>query len=268
MKRELGNCFVDKVLKKVLNNSLHLIMVKYLFFLIFPFTILAQNAEEVTQLLTASTWNIAYQIDAEGNRTEEEDEDVIRQNWVNFFEDGTYEMPAGITGKVKGKWTYNPANQLLSFQEGRTAYRAKIEEISEINLLLHYINDGGFKIGLIHHVHIPKEKSSEESFDILTSGKWIVSLKRYDGGVVDKTPTAHQNDTWFIFSPDGTYQKSEILGEETVTSEGVWFIDSNLNLNLDSSENSIYTIVGDNSKLILTATSGGYNTIEMRKSND
>jgi len=243
-------------------------MTKYLLVFLFPISVFAQTAEEVKQWLTASTWNITYQIDTEGNRTDEEDDAKIRQNWVNFQQDGSYEMPSGITGKVKGTWTYNSEYQMLSFKEGRTQYSAKIEEISDISLLLNYVNDGGFKIGLIHHVHIPKEKSNEETTQILTSGKWIVTLKRFDGGIVEKIENEAQTDTWFTFSTDGTYQKSELIGEESSTTDGTWFLDESYNLNLDSSENSIYTVVGDNSKLIFTTTSGGFNTIEMKKSKD
>lgn len=243
-------------------------MTKSILLLLLPLFCLGQSTDEFTQLISSSPWNIAYQVDAEGNRTDEEDEAKIRQNWVRFFDNGTYEMAGGVSGKIKGRWSYDANSQMISFQEGRYAYKAKVEEISDMNLLLHYVNDGGYKLGLIHHVYIPKEKSNAEISELLTSGKWLVTLKRYDGGTVDRVETANQNDVWYLFQEDGIYTKSEMIGEEAVTSDGTWFVDDKFNLNLDSGENTIYSVIGDKSKLILTTTSGGYNTIEMKKAKD
>ena len=234
-----------------------------LFLLIFT----AVSAQNVEELLTADTWNIAYTINEDGERTDEADEDLIRSNWVKFNADGTFETPDKMAGRNKGKWVYHVESNSISFTEKGGSYRAVVEEISDMGLLLNYTDNGGFKIGLIHYVFIPKVKSNEETANLLTSGKWLVSLKRYDNGVSDKTPPEHKDETWYLFSSDHTYQKSEYTGSELpAISEGTWFLDDKFQLNLDASESSIYTVVGDNSKLILTTVSGGYNTIEMTKS--
>src|SRR5690606_4147357 len=108
---------------------------------------------------------------------------------------------------------------------------------------------------------------NEEIFTLLTSGKWLVTLKRYDQGVMEKTPAEHKEETWYQFNTDNTYVKSEFTGGEIPTqTEGTWFLDDKFQLNLDAVESSIYTVIGDPSKLILTTTTGGYNTIEMTKS--
>lgn len=225
------------------------------------------TAQDVEQLLTSETWNIAYTISEEGVRTDEPDEDVIRGNWVKFNPDGTFETPDKMSGRNKGSWVYHAESNAISFTERGGSYKAVVEEISEMGLLLHYTEHGGFKIGLIHYVHIPKVKSNEETTALLTSGKWLVSLRRYDNGVSDKTPAEQKEDTWYEFLEDNTYRKSEFTGGETPTlSEGTWFLDEQFQLNLDASESSIYTVVGDQSKLILTTVTGGYNTIEMVKS--
>lgn len=237
-------------------------MVK-LFIFLFPIFTLAQTTS-VEDFLTADTWNIAYNISPEGERVDEESQEKIRSNWVKFLKDGTYEIPTGISGKTIGKWTFNPETQAIHFNENGSKYRAIIDEISDISLVLHYVDNGGFKLGLIHYVHIPKTKSNEETTLLLTSGKWNVILKRYDA-MEDRTPEENVENTWYEFNPEGTYQKSEVIGEDVITSEGTWFMDEKFQLNLDAGENTIYSVIGDKSKLILTTISGGYNTIEMRK---
>ncbi len=237
-------------------------MMKLIAFLV-PFFALAQNAS-LEDLLTSETWNIAYNISPEGERVDEESQEKIRSNWVKFNKDGTYETPAGVSGKTVGKWTYNAETNAVHFNENGSKYRAIVDEISDISLVLHYVDNGGFKLGLIHYVHIPKTKSNEETTQLLTSGKWNVILKRYEG-MEDKVPAENVENTWYEFFPEGIYQKSEVIGEEVVTNEGTWFLDEKFQLNLDAGENTIYTVIGDKSKLILTTTSGGYNTIEMRK---
>lgn len=223
-------------------------------------------AQTVEEFLTSDTWNIAYKVSETGERTEESEEN-IQANWVKFNADGSFETPDKMTGRDKGKWRYNAETNAITFTERGSTYKAVVEEISDIGLLLNYADNGGFKIGLIHYVFVPKEKSNEQTINILTSGKWMVNLKRYDGEIVEKTPNEQKEETWFVFNADNTYQKSEFTGGETATlSEGTWFMDDKFQLNLDSSENTIYTVVGDNSKLILTTTTGGYNTIEMVKS--
>ena len=234
-----------------------------LFILLVPFFAMAQTAN-VEDLLTTQTWNIAYNINPEGERLDEEDQEKIRSNFVKFNKDGTYETPAGVSGKTVGKWTYNAETNAIHFNENGAKYRAVIDEISDLSLVLHYVDNGGFKLGLIHYVHIPKTKSNEEITQLLTSAKWNVVLKRYDG-MEDRVPAENVENTWYEFSPEGTYQKSEVIGEEIVTNEGTWFLDKNFLLNLDAGENTIYSVIGDKSKLILTTTTGGYNTIEMRK---
>ena len=228
-----------------------------------PFFALAQTAG-VEDFLTADTWNIAYNISPEGERVDEESQEKIRSNWVKFLKNGTYETPSGVSGKTVGKWTYDAENNAILFNENGSKYRAIVDEISDISLVLHYIDNGGFKLGLIHYVHIPKTKSNEETTQLLTSGKWNVILKRYDS-MEDRVPEENVENTWYEFLQEGIYQKSEVVGEEIITSEGTWFLDEKFQLNLDEGENSIYSVVGDKSKLILTTISGGYNTIEMRK---
>lgn len=223
------------------------------------------SAQTVEEFLTADTWNIAYRISDTGERTEEPEE-IIPSNWVKFNTDGTFETPDKMTGRHKGKWKYNPETNAITFTEKGSSYKAVVDEISDIGLLLNYADNGGFKLGLIHYVFVPKEKSNEQITDILISGKWLVSLRRYDGGITEKTPDEQKQETWYVFNPDNTYEKSEYTGSEVpVASEGTWYLDDKFQLNLDSSENSIYTVVGDKSKLIFTTTSGGYNTIEMTK---
>ena len=133
-----------------------------------------------------------------------------------------------------------------------------------MNLLLNYIDNGGFKIGLIHYVYIPKVKSNDEISTLLTSGKWLMTLRRFEE-ITDKTNPEQQSDTWYLFNPDGTYQRSEIIGEDASVSDGSWFLDEKFQLNLDAGENTIYSVIGDKTRLILTTVSGGYNTIEFRK---
>ncbi len=232
--------------------------------LLFPLFVWAQNAS-LNDLLTSDTWNIAYNISPEGERVEEESQEKIRSNWVKFHKDGTFETPAGVSGKTLGKWTYNAETNAIHFNENGSKYRAIVDEISEMSLVLHYVDNGGFKLGLIHYVHIPKTKSNEETTQLLTSGKWNVVLKRYEG-MEDRVPAENVENTWYEFYPEGSYQRSEVIGEDVVTQEGTWFIDDKFQLNLDAGENTIYSVIGDKSKLILTTTSGGYNTIEMKKS--
>lgn len=223
------------------------------------------SAQTVEEFLTEDTWNIAYKISEQGERTEETEES-IPGNWVKFNADGTFETPDKMTGRNKGKWRYNSETNAITFTEKGSTYKAVVDEISDIGLLLNYVDHGGFKIGLIHYVFIPKEKSNEQTVEILTSGKWLVNLKRYDGDIVEKTPNEQKEETWYIFNADNTYQKSEFTGGEApAITEGTWFMDDKFQLNLDASENTIYTVVGDNSKLIFTTTTGGYNTIEMTK---
>lgn len=237
-------------------------MMKLIAFLL-PFFVFAQNAG-VEDLLTADTWNIAYNISPEGERIEEESQEKIRSNWVKFHKDGSYETPAGISGKTVGKWIYNSETNAIHFNENGAKYRAVIDEISDLNLVLHYVDNGGFKLGLIHYIHIPKVKSNEETTQILTSGKWNVVLKRFED-IEDRIPAENVENTWYEFNSEGTYTKSEVISENVVTQDGTWFLDEKFQLNLDAGENTIYTVVGDKSTLILTSITGGYNTIEMKK---
>ncbi len=238
-------------------------MMKFLLALLLPLISMAQTGN-VEDLLTSSTWNISYNITPEGERMDEENDEKIRSSWVKFNKDGTYEVPNEIAGKIVGKWVYNTETSAIHFQEGKSKYRALVEEISELELLLNYVDNGGFKIGLIHYVHVPKIKSNEETVQLLTSGKWNVTLKRFES-VEDRIPAENIEDTWFEFHPEGNYQKSEVVGEEIITTDGTWFMDEKFQLNLDGSENTIYTVIGDKSRLILTTITGGYNTIEMKK---
>lgn len=242
---------------------------KFLYFTAIVLSCSSTFAQNVEELLTSSTWNISYTILENGERKDEADENVIRTNWVKFNPDGTFETPGGMSGRNKGKWVYNPESNTISFTEKGASYKAIIEEISDIGLLLSYPDNGNFKIGLIHYIHIPKAKSNEEIINIITSGKWLVALKRYENDIVEKTPDEQKTETWYQFNADNTYQKSEYTDGETPTlSDGSWFIDDKFQLNLDASENSIYTVIGDDSKLILTTISGGYNTIEFKKASE
>ncbi len=238
-------------------------MIKKIFLFLLPVFCFSQN-ENVVDLVTNDTWNIAYNISETGERTDEPDESKIRSNWVKFNNDGTFETPGGVNGKNIGKWVYDPASNSINFSENGAKYRAIVEEIGDMGLLLHYVDNGGFKIGLIHYVYIPKEKSNEELSTLITSGKWLVIVRNFED-ITDKTDPEKQADTWYIFNSDGTYQKSEVVGEDASVSEGTWFLDDKFQLNLDAGENTIYTVLGDNSRLILTTISGGYNTIEFRK---
>lgn len=241
-------------------------MIKLLIALVLPLYVLAQT-EEVERLLTDQTWNIAYNISPEGERIDEESQEKIRANWVKFYADGTFEMPGGMSGKTVGKWSFNQQTNAIHFIENGTKYRAVIDELSDINLVLNYVDNGGFKIGLIHYIHIPKPKSNEEVKALLTAGKWNVVLRRFEE-IEDRTPVGDTENTWYIFNEDGTYQKSEVVAETQISSDGFWFLDDKFQLNLDAGENTIYSVVGDKSKLILTTITGGYNTIEMRKATD
>lgn len=238
----------------------------FYFIVLFPLLTYSQNTD-VVSLLTSDTWNIAYSISSEGVRTDAKDDNEIRTKWVKFNADGTFEWPGGVNGKLIGNWTYHPDKNIIEFKERGSNYQAVVEEISDLNLVLNYIDEGGFRIGLIHFVYVPKEKSADEINGLLTSGKWLVELQRFED-IVEKTSTDKLSDTWFEFNADGTYKRSEIIGEEPSVSEGSWFIDDKFQLNLDSGENTIYTVVGDRSKLILTTIIGGYNTIELRKLNE
>ncbi|MFV0304407.1 MAG: hypothetical protein ACK5IC_02855 [Moheibacter sp.] len=241
-------------------------MIRTLFFLLLPLASIAQTAE-ISDFLTSGTWNIAYNITPEGEQIDEESQEKIRSNWVTFYENGTYEVPGGISGKIRGQWKLNPETSAIHFTEKGTKYRAIIEEISDMNLVLHYVDNGGFKIGLIHHVNIPKPKTNDEITAILTSGKWNITIKRFEE-FDDRTPTHLIADTWYLFNSDGTYQHSEQIGEEIILNNGTWFLDKSNQLNLDFSENTIYTVMGDKSILILTTVTNGVNTIEMRKAKD
>lgn len=237
-----------------------------LIFLLSIFTFGQNNLspEQTLEYLTSSTWNISYNISPEGQRIEEENQEKIRAAWVKFNKDGTFEMPNQMNGKVIGKWSYNPETQALHFNENGVKYRAIIEEISELELLLNYVDNGGFKIGLIHHVFIPNPKSAEEIKKITTSGRWTVLAKRFEG-IEDKVLPENSENTWYEFNSDGTYRTSEVIGEEILTKEGTWFIDKENLLNLDADEMSIYSVVGDNNRLILTSNTDGIRIIECKK---
>lgn len=240
-------------------------MTKYLIWILLPFYAMAQSTDaEFTQLLTSETWNIAFKITEEGEQIDEEDQENIRSNWVKFYQDGTYEIPAGISGKTIGKWTYDPDSRSIHFTEGRSRYRAVVDEISDLSLVLHYVDHGGFKLGMIHYVFIPKEKSADEINEIITSGRWGVLVKRFES-IEDKTPATQMKDTWYEFNKSNTYKRSEVIAGEVVETEGSWFVDSENRLNLDSSEMTIYSVAGDNSRLILTSTTDGIRIIECRK---
>lgn len=245
-------------------------MLKKLLFIIIPFTAFSQtqlNKEEVLKLLTADTWNISYNITPQGERVEHDDESKIRESWVIFNEDGSYEMPAAMGNKIKGKWTYNEENSFIYFTENRTRYRARVDEISELGLELNYVDDGGFKIGLIHYIFIPTEKSVEALTEIVTSGTWQIISQKFDT-IEDKTPIENLENTWFKFNDDFTYQRSEVIDGNPVFKEGTWFFDDEFRLNLDTDEMTIYSVVGDKSRMILTSTTDGFIIIECRKLKD
>lgn len=242
-------------------------MIKYLFSLLLPAVVFAQvpeNKNEVIEFLTSDTWNISYNITPEGEMMEQENQEKIQASWVKFNKDGSYEMPNEIAGKIRGKWTYNESTKALHFAENGAKYRAIIEEISDMNLLLHYVDNGGFKIGLVHFVYIPKKKSVEEITRILTSGRWNVIRQKFDI-IDDKIPAEDVENTWFEFNSDYTYLRSEVIAGDVKTTEGTWFVDDRLQLNLDADEMSIYSVVSDNSRMILTSNTDGIKTIECRK---
>lgn len=241
---------------------------KYLILFLIPVWVFAQddNSNDRTiEYLTESTWNIAYNITPEGERMDEEDQEKIKSSWVIFRKDSKYEMPGGITGKTIGKWTYDAPTRILSFEEGRTKYKAIIEEISDMNLLLDYKFDGGFKIGLIHYVYIPTPKTEEEIISLLTSGRWNVVLQQFES-IEDKTPADQVQNSWFEFNSNKTYQRSEYTGEDKPTvRDGYWYLDDELRLNLDGNEMWIYSVAGDKSNLILTSTTDGIRIINCKK---
>lgn len=242
-------------------------MLKKFLFIVLPFTVFSQTQlpkEEVIELLTADTWNIAYNITPQGERVEHEDESKIRDSWVIFNKDGSYEMPGSMGSITKGKWTYNEENSFIYFSESRAKYRARVDEISELGLELNYVDDGGFKIGLIHYIFIPTEKSSEALTEIITSGTWQIISQKFDT-IEDKTLAENLENTWFKFNNDFTYQRSEVIEGNPVIKSGTWFFDDEFRLNLDNDEMTIYSVVGDKSRMILTSTTDGINTIECRK---
>lgn len=241
---------------------------KYLILFLLPVYLLGQDvpsADRTVEFLTSSTWNIAYSITAEGERVDENDQEKIKSSWVIFRNDGKYEMPGGISGKVIGKWTYEPENRILYFDEGRTKYKAVIEEISDMSLVLDYAFDGGFKIGLIHYIYIPTPKTEEEIIKLITSGRWNVIVQQFES-IEDRTPADRVQDSWFEFHADNTYQRSEYTGgEEPTVRDGYWYLDEELRLNLDGNEMWIYSVAGDKSNLILTSNTDGIRIINCRK---
>lgn len=239
---------------------------KQLLFLILPVWLFAQETNDRTiEYLTSDTWNISYNISPEGERIDETDQEKIKSSWVRFRPDGKYEMPGGISGKVFGEWSYDAGSRTLSFKERGLQYKAIIEEISDMNMLLDYAFDGGYKIGLIHYVFIPKPKSEDEIVKIITSGRWNVFVQFFDN-IEDKTPTDKIDDTWLEFYDDHTYKRSEHTGgEEPTVTEGSWYINDELLLNLDGNEISTYSVAGDNSNLMLTSNADGIKIINCRK---
>lgn len=241
---------------------------KNLIFFLLPFYLFAQedsSPDRTIEYLTADTWNISYNITPDGERIEEQDQEKIKSNWVVFRKDGKFEMPGGISGKTFGKWSYDPSTKTINFTEGNIKYKAIVEEISDMNLLLNYAYDGGFKIGLIHYVFIPKPKSEEEIVKIITSGRWSVIVQFFDN-IEDKTPPDKIQDTWIEFYENNTYQRSEYTGEDEPTvREGTWSINNELMLNLDGNEVSTYSVAGDNSSLMLTSNADGIRIINCRK---
>lgn len=237
-----------------------------LFFLIpiFGFAQIQMDENEAAKFLSAGVWNISYNISPDGERIEEENPEKIKAAWVKFNTDGSYEMPNEMTGKTIGSWTFDAKTAALHFKEGRIQYRAIVEELSDINLLLNYIDNGGFKIGLIHYVYTPVKKSAEDIQNILTSGRWNVVSQRFDD-IFDKTPAEDLNDTWLEFHSDYTYSRSEVFEDETKITEGSWFLDDKNRVNLDADEMSIYSVSGDNTSLILTSITDGIKIIECRK---
>lgn len=242
---------------------------KQFFLFLIPVLMLGQEqpeADRTVEYLTSGTWNIAYNITADGQRIDEEDQEKIRSSWVIFRSDGRYEMPGGISGKIFGKWTYEPETRILNFDEGGFKYKAVIEEISDMNLLLDYAFDGGFKIGLIHYVYIPSPKTADEIIGLITSGRWNVVNQQFES-IEDKTPADRIQDSWFEFHADNSYQRSEYTGgDEPTVREGYWYLDDELRLNLDGNEMWIYSVAGDKSNLILTSTTDGIRIISCRKS--
>lgn len=239
---------------------------KNILIFLFPIYLFAQtDADRTIEYLTSDTWNISYNITPEGERIEESDQEKIRSSWVRFNKDGRFEMPGGIAGKTVGKWSFDSETNSIHFIDGRTKYRAIVDEISEMNLLLNYVDHGGYKIGLIHYVFIPKPKSEEEVRNILLSGRWLV-IKQFFDAIEDQTPTEDIENSWFEFYEDMTYKRSEVFGEETRIHEGSWFIDDEMRLNLDGNEMMIYQVSGDNSNLVLTSNADGIRIINCRKS--
>src|SRR5690625_7928416 len=105
-------------------------------------------------------------------------------------------MSSPMESKIKAKWTYNQEKSFIYFSESRAKYRARIDEISELGLELNYVDDGGFKIGLIHYIFIPTEKSSEALTEIITSGTWQIISQKFDT-IEDKTLAENLENTWF-----------------------------------------------------------------------
>ena len=240
---------------------------KHFLFLFVPFFSWAQtqlDASQVEDYLTSDTWNISYNISPDGKMMEETDPQKIRNNWVIFNKDGSYEVPDGISGKIKGKWRYDDTTKSIYFQEKNTRYRAVIEEVGSLALVLHYVDHGGFKIGLTHYVYIPQDLSAKEINRILLSGRWNIISKRFEE-FEDKIPAEDVENTWYEFSSDNTYKKSEVIVGEIFTIEGTWFIDEELQLNLDADEMSIYKVAGDTSRMILTSVSYGIRIMEFKK---
>lgn len=238
-------------------------MTKHLIAVLFPFLCFAQS-ENLMGLLTGETWNITYSISPDGERKDETDSERIRSNWVKFYPDGVFETPGGMAGKTRGTWEYKPEENAIYFKEKGSSYRAVIEELSELSLVLEYVDHGGSKIGMTHYIHVPKTKTKEQAFEVLTSGRWLVLIKRFEG-FEDPTLPENVENTWYEFLEDGSYRSSDVIGEEPVVNEGYWFLDEKVLLNLDAGENTIYSVIGDDKRLILTTTTGGYNTIEMKK---
>ena len=129
---------------------------------------------------------------------------------------------------------------------------------------MNYVDDGGFKIGLIHYIFIPTEKSSEALTEIITSGTWQIISQKFDT-IEDKTLAENLENTWIKFNHDFTYQRTEVIEGNPVIKNGTWFFDDEFRLNLDNDEMTIYSVVGDKSRMILTSTTDGINTIECRK---
>lgn len=240
---------------------------KHFLFLLLPIFSWSQTQLEaslVEEYLTHDTWNITYNISPEGEMMEEKDPQKIRNNWVIFHKDGSYEVPDGISGKIKGKWHYDDSTKSIYFQEKGTRYRAVVDEIGSLALVLHYVDHGGFKIGLSHYIYIPQDLSAREINRILLSGKWNIISKRYEE-FEDETPNEDLENTWYEFKSGNIYKKSEVIAGEIMITEGTWFIDDELQLNLDADEMSIYNVTGDISRMIFSSVSHGVRIIEFRK---